>query len=117
MNIHEELTTAFSSVLANSWSTELPPRPTWPALVFTVTSEPERGWVLGGGYDQHAVEVMLYARARSEISALQGQVLAVMEAMPGYMGDEAHGDAAYEADPQLYAYVMNFVVRARKESG
>lgn len=116
MNIDEELTTAFSGVLENSWATELPPKPTWPALVFSVNTDPEKGWVLGGGYDLHAVEVMLYARARAEMTALQDAVLDVMEALPGYMGDEARGDAAYEPDPQLYVYVMNFIIRTRREN-
>lgn len=116
MNIHEVLAIALESVLSNTWLTELPPKPTWPAIVFNVSSTPESGWVLGGGYDQNQVEVMIYARTRSEITSLQQLVLAAMEALPGYMGDDEHGDVPYEQDPQLYAYVMNFVIRTRRES-
>lgn len=116
MNIHVALATAFAGVLENSWATELPPKPTWPALVFNVSSDPEKGWVLGGGYDQNAVEVIIMARSRAEISTIQLDVVSAMEAQDGYMGDGEHGDASYEADPQVYAYVMNFVIRTRRES-
>lgn len=116
MNIHTVLNTALTAVLPNTWSTELPPKPAWPALVFNVSTEPEKGWVLGGGYDMNSVEVMIYARTRAEITALQDQVLAAMENLAGYMGDEEHGDSAYESDPKLYAYSMNYVVRTQKTS-
>jgi hypothetical protein len=116
MSIHVALAEALGAVLENSWSTELPPDPTWPALVFNVRSEPEKGWVLGGGYDQNMVEVIIFARTRSEIGTLKNQVREAVEAMDGYMGDEEHGDAAYEPDPQLYAYMMNFIIRTRQES-
>ena len=109
------LSEALGDVLDNSWSIELPPKPTWPALVFNVTSTPEKGWVLGGGYDLHAIEVTIFARTRAELATLQAQVLTAIESLPGYMGDEEHGDAAYEPDPQLYAYVMNFIVRSRRD--
>jgi hypothetical protein len=117
MDIHEVLASALGDVLANSWSAELPPKPAWPALVYTVDSEPEKGWVLGGGYDQHKIEVIIFARARTELVVLKGEIFTIMEGLEGYMGDEAQGDAAYEPDPQVYAYVLNFVVRTRKESG
>lgn len=116
MSIHADLTEALGSVLANTWATELPPKPAWPAIVFNVSSEPEKNWVLGGGYDMNAVEVAILARSRPEITALQKQVQAAMETLPGYMGDEEHGDAAYESDPQVYAYIMNFTVRTRRDS-
>lgn len=115
MNIHTMLSTTFAQVLPNAWSTELPPKPTWPAIVYTVGVEPEKGWVLGGGYDQNMVQVTIYSRSRVELTQLQKQVVASMESLPGYMGDEDHGDAPYEDDPQVYAYVMNFVVRTRRE--
>jgi hypothetical protein len=114
MTIHEDVATAMGAVLANSWSTDLPPDPAWPAIVYMISSEPEKGWVLGGGYDMNNIEVTIYARTRDEIQAFQEQVLVAMEALPGYMGDEEHGDSSYEQDPQLYVYVMNFTVRTRR---
>lgn len=116
MSIHTILASALNDVLPNSWSTELPPKPSWPAIVFNVSSEPEKGWVLGGGYDLHAVEVVILARTRAEISALQTAVAAAMEVLDGYMGDEESGDASYESDPQVYGYIMNFLVRTRRTS-
>lgn len=114
MSIDAMLTAALGAVSENSWSTELPPDPVWPALVFNVTAEPEQGWPVGGGYDQNRIEVTIFSRSRAEIISLQESVRAAIEVLPGYMGDDEHGDAAYEPDPQLYAYVMNFTVRTRR---
>lgn len=114
MNIHETLTSALSAVLPNTWLTELPPNPSWPALVFNVASEQEKGWVLGGGYDLHSIEVVIMSRSRTEITTLQSAIVAAMEALDGYMGEESQGDAAYEGDPRVYAYVMNFSMRTRR---
>lgn len=113
MSIHAWVTAALVAVVDNTWAGELPPKPVWPALVFNIQTKPESGWVLGGGYELNAIEVMIYARSRSEINALQSLVLAAMETAPGYMGDEEHGDAAYEDDPQVFAYAMNFLIRTR----
>lgn len=111
MTIHADVTTALSAVLSNTWATELPTKPTWPAIVFDVDTTPEKGWVLGGGYDQHVVAVVVLAKARTEIAAFKPQIEAALQALPGYMADEESGDADYEDDPSVYGYFMNFRIR------
>lgn len=111
MTIHAAVTTALSAVLANTWAAELPVEPTWPAIVFDVDSTPETGWVLGSGYDQHVVAVVILARARTEIAALRPQIETALQVMPGYMFDEEHGDSDYQDDASIYAYFMNFRIR------
>lgn len=111
MTIHADITTALSAVLANTWAGELPEQPTWPAIVFDIDTDPEQGWVLGGGYDQHTVAVVSLAKTRTELAALQVQIDAAMEALPGYLRDEGRGDADYEDDASVYAYFANYVIR------
>ena len=113
MTIQATVTAALSAVLANTWAVELPVEPTWPAIVFDIDSTPEDRWVLGGGYDQHLVAVVILARERTEIATLRPQIEAALQAIPGYMADEEHGDADYADDPSVYAYFMNFRIRTR----
>lgn len=114
MTIEAMVCTALTAVLPNTHAVELPDRPTWPALVFEVTTEPEKGWVLGGGYDQHDIVVSTLARSKGEIVALRRQIAAAIAALPGFMGDEFSGDADYQGDASVYAYVQNFRVRTRR---
>jgi hypothetical protein len=93
---------------------ELSDDPVWPALVFEIDTTPEQTWVQGGGYNQHAVAVVTLAKTLADIAALRPQVLAAMEAIPGYMFDEDEGDAEFEGDASVYAYVQNFRLRSRK---
>lgn len=111
MTIHASVLTALSAVLPNTWAVELPVEPAWPALVFDVTTTPETGWVLGGGYDQHVVAVVILARSRTEIATYRPQIETALQAIAGYMADEEHGDAEYQDDPSVYAYFMNFRIR------
>jgi hypothetical protein len=114
MTIDQIVNAALSAVLPNTHAVELPERPTWPALVFEVSGNPESGWVLGGGYDQHDVVVTTLARSRAEINALKSAVLAAMEALEGFLGDEFSGDADYQGEANVYAYVQNFRLRSRR---
>lgn len=114
MSIKQILTSALSAVLPNTWAVELPADPVWPALVFDIDTKPEPGWVLGGGYDQHTVSVVILARTLGEIEALQPQIDAALQAVAGYMTDEDRGDADYEGDASLYAYFSNHVIRIRR---
>jgi hypothetical protein len=111
MTIHADVTTALSAVLANTWASELPAEPTWPAIVFEVDSTPEDRWVLGGGYDQHVVAVVILARSRTEIATYRPLIEGALQALPGYMADEERGDAEYQDAPGVYAYFMNFRIR------
>lgn len=111
MTIHASVTAALSAVLPNTWAVELPPAPTWPAIVFEIDSTPEQGWVLGAGYDQHLVAVVVLSRSKADVSTYRPQIEAALQAIPGYMWDEEHGDADYQADTGVYAYFMNFRIR------
>ncbi|WP_194720820.1 hypothetical protein [Noviherbaspirillum malthae] len=114
MTIKKLIAAALTPVLANSWAVELPKRPTWPAIVFEVATEEEKGWVLGGGYDQHVVSVFSLAKTVEEIDALRPQIIAALEAVPGFMGAEGEGDSDYESDPNVYAYYQDFRIRTRR---
>lgn len=117
MSIEEIVYAALSSVMPNAHAVDLPANPTWPAVVFEVESTPEVGWVLGGGYDQHDISVVTLAKSKLEIVGQGGwkaRIRAAMEALPGYLGDEFAGDADYEGDASVYAYVQNFRVRTRR---
>jgi hypothetical protein len=114
MIIDEAVNVALTAVLANTHSVELPPRPTWPALVFEIDSKPEEGWVKGGGYDQHEIVVSTLARTKGEVIALRGRIAEAMAEIPGFMGDEFSGDAEYQGEAGVYAYVQNFRVRTRR---
>lgn len=114
MTIKELITAALTPVLGNTWAVELPKRPTWPAIVFEVATDPEPGWVQGGGYDQHVVSVFSMAKTVEEIDALRPQIIAAMEAVAGFIGAEAEGDSDYEGDPNIYAYYQDFRIRCRR---
>ncbi len=117
MSMDEILYAALSAVLPNTHSVELPPAPTWPACVFEIESTPEPGWVLGGGYDQHDISVVTLASSKIEIvgpGGLKQRIFAAVSALDGFMGDEFAGDAAYEGDASVYAYVQNFRIRTRR---
>lgn len=114
MSIKQRITTALSPVLMNSWAVELPMNPTWPAIVFDVETKPETGWVLGGGYEQHTVSVVILAKTQDEIEALHAQVKAAMKTIVGYLEDGDHGDAEYESDASVYGYYSNHVIRMRQ---
>lgn len=113
MTIKVAVLAALEPVLANTWAVELPERPTWPAILFEVKTEPEDTWVLGGGYDQHIVTVITLARDSDQIEALNPQIKAEMSAIDGFMFAEGEGDAEYEGDPEVYGYFQDFRIRMR----
>jgi hypothetical protein len=114
MTIHADVLSALTEVLANTWADELPTNPSWPAIVFEVSTAPEQRWVLGAGYDQHLVTVLSLAKKKSELAALQPGIDAAMEGMDGYLRDEDRGDAEYETDASVYAYFAQYVIRRRR---
>jgi len=114
MTIKQTVLAALEPVLPNTWAVELPKRPTWPAAVFDVDTEEEKGWVQGGGYDQHVVNLVVLARTVEELDALRPQLIAAMETIPGYMGNEGEGDGEYEDDPEVFGYFLNFRIRTRR---
>jgi hypothetical protein len=112
--IKQLVTTALSPVVSNTWAVELPLNPTWPAIVFDIETQPEKGWVLGGGYEQHTVSVVILAKTQGEITALHAQVKTAMKSIVGYLEDGDHGDADYEPDASVYGYFSNHIVRKRQ---
>lgn len=109
--VHEIVTTAMASVLANSHLVELPPKPAFPAAVFRIDTEQEEGWCIGGGYDQHLVTVVLLYRDADAMDAVKPQVRAAFEAIPEFMFEESGGDAEYEDNPEVFAFMMLFRLR------
>lgn len=114
MSVKQTVYEALVPVLANTHAVELPQRPTWPAMVFEIDSQPELGWCLGGGYDQNVVTVVILARELGQIETLIPQVRTAMEVLDGFMGEEDHGDSGHEDDPDVYGYFMNFRIRTQK---
>lgn len=114
--IHQLLTAALTPALANTWAVELPPRPTWPAAVFDVDSNPEEGWCAGGGYSQIDVNIVVLATTVEELDVLLpvdggGPLRAALEAMPAYQYEDDAGDADYEPDPDVFARYLTVRLR------
>lgn len=111
MSIKQTVLGLLTPIVANSWAVELPHTPTWPAIVFDIDTTPEPQWVLGGGYDQHAVAVVVLARTLAEIEALLPSLRAALEDHAQSMGVDDEGDADYEGDPEVYGYFINATFR------
>lgn len=111
MTINSDISSALTAVLSNSWAVELPVEPTYPAIVFEIDSDPERGWVFGGGYTQNVITVHIMARTLTEIATYKPLIRTAMEAIDGYMAEEESGDAAYEDLPDIYGYFLTFRIR------
>ena len=109
--INEIVTAALQPVMDNTWAVELPPNPTWPAIVFTVETETEQQWCLGGGYDQHDVTVVILAVTREFIDETKPAIRAAFEALATFMFEDTSGDVDYEDDPNVYGYSMTFRLR------
>ncbi|KQV78475.1 hypothetical protein ASD15_21930 [Massilia sp. Root351] len=114
MSVEEAVYAALCTVLANTHAVELPESPTWPALVFEVTSTPESGWVMGGGYDKNDITVTSLSKSKLQLTALRGQIFSALEGVDGFMGDDFAGDADYQGEANVYAYVQTFTVRTRR---
>lgn len=109
--VHEIVSIAMAGALANSWAVELPPEPTFPAAVFTIDTEQEDAWCMGGGYDQHLVAVVLLYRDFEAMDAMKPTVRAAFEGLASFMFEEASGDVPYEDDPEVFAFAMTFRLR------
>lgn len=107
MSIKQTMLGLLTPICANTWAIELPSSPVWPAVVFDVDTDPEDQWTLGGGYDQHVVNVVVLAQGLSDIEALLPAIRAALNAHPQSMGIEDEGDADYEPSPQVYAYYIS----------
>lgn len=114
--VHQLVTQALGVVFANAWAVELPPEPTWPAVVFDIDSAPEGAWCMGGGYATHDVNVVVMARTIEALDALLpldagGQLRPALQGLAGYQYEDACGDAAYEPDPDIYARFLTVRLR------
>lgn len=114
--IHQQVVAALQLALPNTWWRELPPRPVWPASVFSVETAPEPGWCEGGGYDAHDVTVIVLSRSATELDTLLptggvGSIRQALEVMPAYQWEVGCEDADYEDDAQVYARAL--IVRLR----
>ena len=112
--VAEIVTAALLPVLSNTWAAELPPGPTWPALVFEVDTETEDQWCMGGGYDQHDITVTIFARTAEQVDALKPQVRTAFEALASFMYEDKGGDSPFEDDPNVYGYFMTFRLRTSR---
>lgn len=117
MTVHQLVNATLSAVLANTWSIELPPNPTWPAIVYDIDSEPEAGWCYAGGYSQHVVNVICLGITLEEVDALLpadggGPVRAALEALqPQFLFEMDSGDSEYEASADVYARFLTVRLR------
>lgn len=111
MTIYATVTTALKTALPNTWAGELPQNPTFPAIVFEIDSNPEDSWVIGGGYDQHSLNIVVMAKTMLEIQNLLPSIDSAVMQITGYMFDGERGDADYEGDASVYAYFINHTIR------
>lgn len=115
-SIHELVLQALKPALPNTWWRELPPRPQWPAAVFSVESAPESAWCAGGGYDAHDVTVIVLSTDPDQLDALlptsgQGSIREAIELIPAYQWEVGCEDADFEDDAKVYARAL--IVRLR----
>ena len=112
---HITVLATLTAVLPNTWAGgELPPAPTFPALVFEIDSEPEPGWCALGTPDLHTVTVLALSPTLAEAVALRNQARAALEALPSWYDTESIYDAEYESRPDLY--VQGLVLQLRMRS-
>lgn len=103
---------ALTPVLSNTYLDELPPKPTFPAIIYDVESEQETTWCAGGGYDQHQVTVMLLAQDADWFLTAKPAVVQAFEGLgSAFMFEESSGDADYEDDPNVFAFFFIFRLR------
>lgn len=117
MTISSRVTDALNTVLTNTWAVELPPEPTFPALVFAVSTIPEQNWSPAEIYLQHEVTVFIYVESKQQIATYRPQIVTAIETINDagfrYFGEEESGDAEFEDFPGVYAYFINFRIRER----
>lgn len=114
MSLKTEVYPALAAILSNTFNVELPPDPTWPALVYTVHSQEETGWVLGGGYDLHTVTIAILGRDTDENGALRDQIVEAFEQMDDFLLVESEGDSEYQGNAAVYAYLVMIQMRTRR---
>jgi hypothetical protein len=114
VSIKLDVYAALSAILPNTFNVELPPDPAWPAIVYSVHTEEEAGWVMGGGYDLHTVTIAVLGRDVDANEALRDQIVAAFEQMDDFLEIEAEGDSEYEGAANVYAYLILPKLRTRR---
>jgi hypothetical protein len=115
MNVRTLVATSLKPVLANTWAVQLPPVPTWPAMVFEIDTEEEPGWSMGGAYDIHTVNLVVMAKTTRQVDELHAAAKAALEAIsPQFLDTEGEGDADFEDDPEVYAKFLIVRLRMRQ---
>ncbi|MEW9586626.1 hypothetical protein [Paraburkholderia sp. DGU8] len=114
MNVKEEVFATLSAILPNTYNVELPENPTWPSIVYSLHTEEEADWVLGGGYDLHTVTVAILGRDTDANAVLRDQIVAAFEQMDDFIIIESEGDSQFEGDAAVYAYLIIPKLRTRR---
>jgi hypothetical protein len=114
MSLKEDVYAALSAILPNTYNVELPQNPTWPSIVYSVHTEEEDGWVMGGGYDLHTITIAILGRDTDANAALRDQVVSAFEQMDDFIIIDAEGDSEYEGDAAVYAYLIMPKLRTRR---
>ncbi|RDK01437.1 hypothetical protein [Paraburkholderia lacunae] len=114
MSLKADIYAALVAILPNSHNVELPPDPTWPALVYTTHTDEESGWVMGGGYDLHTVTIAILGRDTDENTALRDQIVEAFEQMDDFLLVESEGDSNFEGAAAVYAYLIMIQLRTRR---
>lgn len=111
IEIESHIQALVESALPNSHYRRLPPNPEWPAAIWNVASEPETQWSIGGGYDQHDVDIFVLVRDPDEFAQIMQGIRTALESGEYYQFEESSGDSEYEDDPEVY--VKYLIVRFR----
>lgn len=88
----------------------LPQEPTYPAIVYQVTSADPSARTQAARFSDWTVLVTLYAEDKDSILALRASVLAAVDAMPEHKAHSELGDG-YEFEAKLYSWKVNFEFR------
>lgn len=115
MSIKETVYSAISAVFANAHAVELPKDPTFPAVVFDISTESESGWCQGAGYEQHTITVVILAVSLTEVETIAALVRTAMGPVSDHNGADAEGDADYETEADIYGYYLEFNARTRRQ--
>lgn len=110
MSLNTVVSQVLNPILTNNWMVELPSKPSFPAMVWSVETDPEDDWCDGAGYDQHTVTVFILCEDDS-LSTLLEQVRQGMQARAEFLREGESGDAEFEEHPDTYAKFAEFVIR------
>ena len=88
----------------------LPQEPSYPALIYQVTSADPSALTQSAHYSDWTVLVTLYAEDKDSILTLRASVLSAVGAMPEHKSHSELGDG-YEFEAKLFSWKVNFEFR------